>query len=111
MDKEIDDKIDSFFGGANIEILKFVSKDPNYKYYETSSGARMAIENDESSSEEEEVKKVEISKKIKRAQSDGNKKWWDFVKEFSKRPDMIGKSRPYIVKAAKKPYHESKLNN
>jgi hypothetical protein len=106
MDTELDNKITKFFGGSSLEVVKFVSKDPNYKYYEMKDGTRIAIENEESE-EEEEVKKVEIAKK-KRPQSEGNKKWWDFVKEFEKRPEMAGKSRNFIVQAAKKPYHESK---
>lgn len=108
MDTELDNKITEFFGGSSLEVVKFVSKDPNYKYYEMKDGTRIAVENEDSSSEEEEVKKVEIVKKKKRVQSAGNKRWWDFVKEFEKRPEMAGKSRHFIVQAAKKPYHESK---
>lgn len=107
MDTELDNKINEFFGGSSLEVVKFVSKDPNFKYYEMKDGTRIAVENEDSSSEEEEVKKVEIAK-TKRPQSEGNKKWWAFVKEFSKRPEMAGKSRNFIVQAAKKPYHESK---
>lgn len=107
MDTELDNKINELFE-KSIEVVKFISKDDKFKYYEMKDGTKIATENDDCEEKEEKITKVKIDKKKKRVQSEGNKKWWEFVKEFEKRPEMAGKSRNFIVQAAKKPYHESK---
>lgn len=66
-------------------------------------------EDDQDSSIEEEVKTVKIvAEKPKRVQSEGNKKWLDFVKKVRQLPEMQGKSQSYVMKKAGELYRSEK---